>query len=683
VAFVEERAAASVSGARRPGTGEGARAQPAYGRARPAVNLRARQPLAACPELDCLRHRLPPGIITGAEQRAAQVGVGADRVVVGNGAISEDAYALAFAASLGATFDPLDQVPRGACPLSDARLLEGVAAGLLPLDIDGRRVLAVSLRGLVARNIAALLKPRPELGARFHLTTDRHLRRFVMRVAPNALGRKAADELRTIRPEMSAATRTSRRGLWAWTAAAATIAALVVAPSAAMAAVELGLSLVFLAWAALRMLGALTPAPEPAPSPRLSDDKLPVYTIIVALYREAACVPDLVRALNALDYPREKLDVKFAIEPDDDETLAALQQLRMPPCYEVIIAPATGPRTKPKALNAALPFARGSFVVVYDAEDRPDPDQLRKALAAFLRAGERLACVQARLSIDNTRDSWLTRMCTAEYAGLFDVLLPGLAKWRLPLPLGGTSNHFDTSMLRRIGAWDPYNVTEDADLGMRLARCGYVTSVISSATQEEAPARFRAWLRQRTRWFKGWMQTYLVHMRQPRKLCRDLGAPGFAAFQLVIGGTVLAALVHPFFVAELVWRLFVGNAGVLFAGIPAATIAAGYAASGLLALLGLKRRGLLGSGWVLLTMPIHWLLLSLAAWRALYQLARDPYRWEKTEHGLAKTSRMAEVAPCTQPAMAAPRPNQASSAPKTDTFRRMSWDFPSRNHARA
>ena len=179
------------------------------------------------------------------------------------------------------------------------------------------------------------------------------------------------------------------------------------------------------------------------------------------------------------------------------------------------------------------------------------------------------------------------------------------------------------------------------------------------------------------------MQTYLVHMRQPRKLCRDLGAPGVAAFQLVIGGTVLAALVHPFFVAELVWRSATGNAGVLFAGIPAATIATGYAASGLLALLGLKRRGLLGSAWVLLSMPLHWLLLSLAAWRALYQFTFDPYRWEKTEHGLAKTSRMAEVAPYTQPAMAAPRSNRISSAPRTDTSRRMYSGFPSRNYARA
>jgi glycosyltransferase XagB len=321
--------------------------------------------------------------------------------------------------------------------------------------------------------------------------------------------------------------------------------------------------------------------------------------------------------------------------------------------------------------------------VVYDAEDRPDRDQLRRALTVFLHSNEMLACVQARLAIDNTRDSWLTRMCTAEYAGLFDVLLPGLAAWKLPLPLGGTSNHFDAAALRRIGAWDPYNVTEDADLGMRLARCGYHTGVISSSTQEEAPARFPAWLRQRTRWFKGWMQTYIVHMRQPRQLFSDLGAPGFATFHLVVGGTVLAALVHPFFLAELLYRILAGQTSDLFGVLPATTITAGYLAAGLLGLLGLKRRSLLNSGWVLLTMPAHWLLLSLAAWRALYQLARDPYRWEKTEHGLAKTSRLADAA---RPAATDAPPQTASfnpifSAPRTDTSRQMSLGFPFRNRA--
>jgi cellulose synthase/poly-beta-1,6-N-acetylglucosamine synthase-like glycosyltransferase len=321
--------------------------------------------------------------------------------------------------------------------------------------------------------------------------------------------------------------------------------------------------------------------------------------------------------------------------------------LHLEPPFEVIIAPSGGPRTKPKALNAALPFVRGKFVAVFDAEDRPEPDQLRLALEAFVAGDEKLACVQARLTIDNTADSWLTRLFTAEYAGLFDVFLPGLAALRLPLPLGGSSNHFRTDVLRRIGAWDPHNVTEDADLGMRLARFGYQTAVIPSTTYEEAPGRLPAWLRQRTRWFKGWMQTWLVHTRSPRRLIHDLGWPGFAVFQLLVGGTVLAALVHGLFAARFAWRLATAPGGEIAAvwlGFDATMLLFGYGVSAALGIIGLYRRRLLGCAWALLLTPVYWLLLSIAAWRALFQLLRDPQRWEKTEHGLARTSRLADQA---------------------------------------
>ena len=217
------------------------------------------------------------------------------------------------------------------------------------------------------------------------------------------------------------------------------------------------------------------------------------------------------------------------------------------------------------------------------------------------------------------------------------------------MPLGGSSNHFRTAVLREIGAWDPYNVTEDADLGTRLARCGYHTAIIESTTYEEAPARCGPWLKQRTRWFKGWMQTWLVHMRRPDHLMRELRPVGFAVFQLIVGGTVLAALVHPVFAIALAWQLTVGlpvvgqdqHAGAILMGIHGATLVVGYLASGILGFVGLARRHLLASAWVLLLIPVHWMLLSLAAWRALLHLLIFPYRWEKTEHGLARTSRMA------------------------------------------
>jgi cellulose synthase/poly-beta-1,6-N-acetylglucosamine synthase-like glycosyltransferase len=378
----------------------------------------------------------------------------------------------------------------------------------------------------------------------------------------------------------------------------------------------------------------------------MTDAELPVYTIISALYQEAASVDGLLSAIERLDYPAEKLDVIIALEADDHETRAAVaaRNNRIP--IAVVSVPVGGPRTKPKALNVALSFARGTFTVIYDAEDRPESNQLRCALQAFGSGGHDLACVQARLSIDNTADSWLARLFTAEYAGQFDVFLPGLAAWRLPLPLGGSSNHFLTTTLHEVAGWDPYNVTEDADLGMRLARFGFRSMIIESTTYEEAPAHFGPWLRQRTRWFKGWMQTWAVHMRQPRVLLRELGLPGFVALQLIVGGNTLAALVHPLFLAGLIYSVASGapmwrGDSAIFAVLYGTTAVIGYLTSAFLGWLGLVRRNLRSTAWVLILTPAHWLLLSLAAWRSLYQLAVAPYVWEKTEHGLAKSSRRA------------------------------------------
>jgi cellulose synthase/poly-beta-1,6-N-acetylglucosamine synthase-like glycosyltransferase len=361
-------------------------------------------------------------------------------------------------------------------------------------------------------------------------------------------------------------------------------------------------------------------------------------------------------------YPPEKLDVKFVLEADDRETPRALAALNLGPPFEIITAPPIGPRTKPKALNVALPFARGAYTVVYDAEDIPEPDQLRRALDGFRKADRRLACIQASLTVYNTADNWLARMFTANYAGQFDVFLPGLAALQLPFPLGGSSNHFRTAVLRKAGGWDPYNVTEDADLGIRLCRLGYRSAALNSATYEEAPARFGQWLAQRTRWYKGWMQTWLVHMRRPRRLFSELGAAGAVAFQILLAANVLAALIHPLFMAGFGFTLFalpqpwataiMDNAAPIFA----TSLCSGYASTIVLDFVGLRRRGLLAQSWVLVLTPLHWLLLSLAAWRAVFQLMYDPQRWEKTEHGLAKTSRIAGLRPAEPRRALRPRP---------------------------
>ncbi len=600
------------------------------------------------PEIDCVRHLLTADTLAAAEQRAAAVGVGADRVLIASGALSEETYLRALGKSLGVAFEPLDGAPRARCPLNGERLIESAAAGLLPLAVDDDLYLVVAPRGTAARRILRPIEDNPGRARRFRFTTAECLNRFVLRHTGKRLATRASERLKQKWPALSAAPPRWRGNIVPITLLVIlSLACAVLAPAASMLTFEVMLAAMFLAWLGLRLTGVFVNAAPQAPTAGTSDASLPVYSVIAALYREATSVNGLLSAIERLDYPAEKLDVIVAVEADDRETRAAIDARtgRLP--ITVIAVPNVGPRTKPKALNVALPFARGTFTVIYDAEDRPEPDQLRRALQAFDAGGGDLACVQAKLCIDNTEDSWLARLFTAEYAGQFDVFLPGLAALHLPLPLGGSSNHFYTAILRELGGWDPYNVTEDADLGMRLARFGYRSEMIDSTTLEEAPTRIGAWLRQRTRWFKGWIQTWLVHMRQPRRLLRELGLPGFLTFQLIVGGNALAALVHPLFMGGLVYSvmsgvpMWRGDGAVVpvLAALYGTTVIIGYLTSAFLGWLGLLRRGLLSSAWVLFLTPLHWLLLSLAAWRALFQLVVAPYRWEKTEHGLARHSR--------------------------------------------
>jgi cellulose synthase/poly-beta-1,6-N-acetylglucosamine synthase-like glycosyltransferase len=366
---------------------------------------------------------------------------------------------------------------------------------------------------------------------------------------------------------------------------------------------------------------------------------LPRYSILVPIYDEAAVVPDLVAALDALDYPRDRLEIFLILESVDAETRAAVAAMPLPPHMVPVIVPEGRPRTKPRALNYALRRATGDLVVIYDAEDIPESDQLRRA-AALLATDPTLGCVQARLNVLNDAETWLTRQFAIEYTVLFDCLLPTLDRLGLPVPLGGTSNHFSRAVLEEVGGWDPYNVTEDADLGIRLARTGWTVKVLDSTTWEEAPANFRTWLKQRTRWLKGWMQTYLVHMRAPAATARDLGWLRFFGLQVLMGGLILSALVHPWFYVVAIAELSYGPLRTLHHGtlsdlvmvVGIINLVLGYAtgvALGCVAVAGRARLGL--AAWAFL-MPVYWILISLAAYRALLQLASAPYSWEKTQH---------------------------------------------------
>ncbi len=371
---------------------------------------------------------------------------------------------------------------------------------------------------------------------------------------------------------------------------------------------------------------------------------LPTYTVLVPAYREAEVLPILTKALMELDYPKDRLDVKLLLEADDHETIASARAMRLPNYIEIVIVPPSQPKTKPKACNYGLSHARGEFLVIYDAEDIPERDQIKKAIAAFRKAPPTVSCIQAKLSYFNWDQNILTRWFTAEYAAWFDLLLPALHSASLPIPLGGTSNHFRVQALVDIGAWDPYNVAEDADLGIRLYKAGHQTLVMDSTTYEEANSEFVNWIRQRSRWVKGYIQTWFVHMRHPIRLYRELGPKGFLGFQLVVGGTPFPFLINPWYwlMTTLwflsLWRsvplifpswlyylasinLFVGNFSFIFINM-----------------VGAARRG----DWRLIkyevAMPVYWSMMSVAAWKAMLQFLTRPFYWEKTQHGLLPQS---------------------------------------------
>ena len=378
------------------------------------------------------------------------------------------------------------------------------------------------------------------------------------------------------------------------------------------------------------------------------DELLPDYTILIPAFREPEVISRLIEHIANIEYPESRLDIKVLIEADDHETIDAIGDADPGQHFELVFIPPAEPRTKPKALNYGLSLATGDLLAVYDVEDIPDPLQLRRAAIAMSRLGPDVGCLQSKLSYHNPDQNLITRWFTIEYTMWFTFFLPGLASINAPIPLGGTSNHFRRSVLRLLGGWDPYNVTEDADLGIRMFREGFRVGILDSTTDEEANSDFVNWIKQRSRWYKGYLQTLVVHLREPRVLVREVGWGGFVNFCLFVGGTPTLALLNPvFWLLTATW--FASQPHFIEEIFPAPIYYIGLAcwAFGNFLLLYLtviscrlsRRTGLL---WAALLVPLYWVMMSIAAVKAVWQLAFSPTHWEKTVHGLSPVS---EVAP--------------------------------------
>jgi cellulose synthase/poly-beta-1,6-N-acetylglucosamine synthase-like glycosyltransferase len=469
-------------------------------------------------------------------------------------------------------------------------------------------------------------------------------------LSAHAAVQRSIGELRDFAPEFSAARVLTRpQTLVAVTCLVGVAASLAFATIITCTLIIAVVTLIYLASAMYRVAmffgslgkaGLLCVTDQQARA--IPDRDLPEYTVLVAVYKEPEVMPQLLTALHQFDYPRNRLEVRLLIEADDAATIEAFYRYRPDHHIGLVMVPPSEPRTKPKALNYGLLMTDGELVAIYDAEDLPDPLQLRKAVLGFRRSAPWVGCLQAKLSFYNPRQNLITRWFTLEYATWFPYYLPGLHRQRAPLPLGGTSCHFRRNMLEEVLAWDPFNVTEDADLGIRLHRLGWRSVVLDSTTHEEANSDFVNWVKQRSRWYKGYLQTWLVHMRRPVRTWRELGASGFLGFNLIVGGTPITAIVSPFFWGlTVLW--FVGHPAFMLAIFPGWLYYAavfswvfGNSAIVYIGIIVARECGYPDLVPAALLMPVYWVMMSAAAMKALLQLPRSSTRWEKTAHGLAE-----------------------------------------------
>lgn len=421
----------------------------------------------------------------------------------------------------------------------------------------------------------------------------------------------------------------------------------------ALVAMTCGLALKILcAWAELTQYGQNdTDAIVKSRTPR---SRLPIVSVMVPLFRETEIAERLIERLKRQNYPKELLDICLVVEEDDTMTRAALAAASLPGWMRVIAVPQSPLRTKPRALNYALDFCQGSIVGVWDAEDAPAPDQIHRVVQAFETGGPKTACVQGILDFYNARQNAMSRWFAAEYAVWFRIILPGLARLGLVVPLGGTTVFFQRDILENIGAWDAHNVTEDADLGVRLARAGYKTRLIQSVTLEEANCRIRPWVHQRSRWLKGYALTWQVHMRRPKLLYQQLGLNAFVGFQVLF----LGALAQ-FALAPLLWVFWAPTFGLHvpwlagFSSLFIWSLVVLFLLSELFS-LGLAAAGLVRSGrrkmvpWVP-GMHLYFMLASIATAKALWEVLVRPFYWDKTQHGQSKADTTTPPAPAHRP----------------------------------
>lgn len=593
--------------------------------------------------LSHLRDRIPAQAIAAARAAHLRDGIPVQDSLIASGALAEPALLEAMAGAYHASLH------RGAL-VADAGLVDRIGIGhclthnLAPIArAGGAAVLATSRPAEAMRNARAI---RDRIGPfRLVLAPGATVELALLDARQAAIAEKA--ETCIPRDRSCRRWQGSRVHRSALIAVVALASLILLWPREVLAAATLWTMLTLVATTALKVASARAALSRARSarmtfrsSRRVAPQRLPVISVLVPLFREEEIAGRLVRRLSALDYPKDRLDVCLVLEAGDEVTRAALARTTLPHWMRVVAVPPGPVQTKPRALNYALGLCRGEIVGIYDAEDAPDPDQLSVVAESFAHAPPDVVCLQGALDYYNPRQNWLARLFTIEYATWFRLVLPGLERLGLVVPLGGTTLFFRRRALETIGGWDAWNVTEDADLGLRLARHGWRTQLVPTVTAEEANCRPWAWVRQRSRWQKGYALTWATHMRHPVQLWRDLGARRFLGVQLLFLGTLSQYLMAP-----LLWSFWLLPLGIAHPLVPVfgwtfMLLAGGIfflaeavnIAAALIALRATLHRGL--GIWVL-AMHVYFPLGTLSAWRAMVEIVTRPFFWDKTAHGFS------------------------------------------------
>jgi glycosyltransferase XagB len=591
---------------------------------------------------------VPVKILIAAQERAHNIGVSPEQVLIAQGIMSEDSYLDIFADAFG--YNRVTPATRliDPCSFGDA-----AHHSMMPIkpDIERNKSSLTTLKQNIIvpkpKLLSFLMSERAQQNClRLQIASSREFQSLILSDASGVLLEDITGLNLKRAGQISASSSLSKGHIVSfWCMALMTILLGVFSPELGVKLLGIGASLVFLSVIFMRLAAIMARTPKFHKTKLLNDKELPVYSVLIALHREDRVVNKLCKSLMAFNYPPEKLDIKFLLEEGDDITRRTIELQNLPAYFSILSLPKGNPKTKPRALNAGLIFAKGDLICVFDAEDEPEPSQLRKAATRFAATDINLVCLQASLVPDNVDDGVLQAMFALEYATLFDVIKNGLSNLRFPMPLGGTSNHFRIETLKKVGGWDAWNVTEDAELGLRFARLGLRTERLQSVTYEEAPPTLKAWFNQRRRWSKGWMQTAIAHSTHPIENIKKLGFLRVVQSFVMIIGSVFCLLMFPIGALAFCLRCFNGSdffsGGVIDSSIDALTLTVavlGAFALFIPSIIALKTRKLERFWWIIPLIPLYLIGVACASWVAALDLMVRPFHWIKTEHGFAKTS---------------------------------------------